>query len=421
MVIPDKSDKVFGISAIAARSLSRLFAAVLLARICGPELYGVFVLCIAIESVSTALLNACNLAPMLSIGPGLPEDQREAFLRHAARRHVRWSVGFGLAGSAIAMAISTTQLGWLYWTAFALAMIGGSCLNAVRAIQQARFQIRRGFTAEVLGVAVPVLAVALTKTCDPASVLTVYFLTAAIAAGAASVSLLTSWPDHQTAILSMVPPTVRIRFARMGLPMAIGSVANSACSRIHPFVLQAAAGFAAVGTFGVASTTIGPIRMLSMALCSIIRPRLSLLSSQGPNALGLASKICALLAILGAIGVLLCLLVGTQAITWVFGADYAAVGELLPLACIFATLEAIAAVLVVALQVLHEDGPARATRLRIVTSSVALLLVWPACQFAGASGAFTTLCITELMFLWLTVATIQRRRRATNELAIAEA
>ena len=198
MLTPSKDDKVFGMSAIATRSLSRMLAAVLLARVCGLELYGVFVICVAIESIATALLNACNLAPMLSIGPGLPDSHRDAFLRHAAARHIRWSIWVAITCGLFATMISDADLGWLCWGAFAPAVFSSSALNAVRAIQQARFQLRRGFAAEVTGFLVPVAAVWLTASCEPSDVLTVYFITWALAAGSAAASCLPLWSRRDT-------------------------------------------------------------------------------------------------------------------------------------------------------------------------------------------------------------------------------
>ena len=407
-------------SAIATRSLSRMLAAVLLARVCGLELYGVFVICVAIESIATALLNACNLAPMLSIGPGLPDSHRDAFLRHAAARHIRWSIWVAITCGLFATMISDADLGWLCWGAFALAVFSSSALNAVRAIQQARFQLRRGFAAEVTGFLVPVAAVWLTASCEPSDVLTVYFITWALAAGSAAASCLPLWSRRDTGA-ALVPRDVMRRFDRMGLPMAVGSAANTACSRVQPFVLQAAAGAATVSAFGVAATTIGPIRMLSMALSSVVRPRLALLQERATEAWSLATKVCLLIAAAGACGILLALMVGASVIAWAFGAEYAHVGQLLPLACIFATLEATAAILVVAIQVMHADGAAIATRMRVGVSGLSILLVWPACSYGAASGAFTTLCLTELLFLLLAATAMQRLRRATDEVAVASA
>ncbi|HIE68768.1 MAG TPA: hypothetical protein EYP98_00650 [Planctomycetes bacterium] len=75
--------------------------------------------------------------------------------------------------------------------------------------------------------------------------------------------------------------------------------------------------------------------------------------------------------------------------------------------------EAVATVVVVALQVMHPNGATAATRMRIGVSTLAVLLVWPACSYGPAIGAFTALCLTKLLFLVLAVSAMQKVREMT--------
>lgn len=406
-VAPGKKDKFYALADSAGRSLFRLLSAILIARLCGPAMYAVFVLCITIETVATAIPNAVNLSPMLSIGPGLDDSCREGFLWRVARRHVRWSLWLAMLGGLCAPLVVAEHIRIWTWFAFAAALFASGAVNAARSRQQARFRSRSVFWADFGGLALPVLVALSLQSAPPDVLLAGYFAAMAVGLGAAAVAMNREVPARVD-----VPPDVMNRFRSMGPPMATGSVANSVCSRVQPFVLQAAAGAGAVGVFGAAATTIGPMRLLAMALCNVVRPRFALFAGTAnqAGAWRMLNKVCLLLAGFGIVGVAGAWLLGEWLVGLVFGAEFAVVGEILPLAFVFASLEATAAVMVVALQTLCENGAATATRLRVGVSVLALVVVWPACSYAWAAGAFTALCATELLFLLLAYGAIRRPR-----------
>lgn len=395
---PGKTDKIYGLADSAGRSLFRLISAIIVARLCGPSMYAVYVLCITIETVATAIPNAVNLSPMLSIGPGLPDEYRESFLYRVAKRHLRWSFLLACIGIGFAPLLVEESLSFWTWAAFGCALFTSGILNGARSRQQARFRSRSVFWADFVGMGLPLLAITMCFGAAPDVLLTAYFGAMAVGFLIATFALNRQRPEPVE-----VPAEVMTRFAKMGPPMATGSVANSICSRVQPFVLQGAAGAAAVGVFGAAATTIGPMRLLAMALSSVVRPRLALHAGRGnqPAAWTMLNKVCCLLGACGLAGVLGAWIIGEWLILTVFGPEFAIVGQLLPLAFVFAGLEATAAIMVVALQTLHENGAATATRLRVGVSVLALIIVWPACYYASAAGAFTALCATELLFLLL--------------------
>jgi len=407
-VAPGKRDKFYALADSAGRSMFRLLSAILVARLCGPAMYAVYVLCITIETVATAIPNAVNLSPMLSIGPGLKDDCREGFLWRVSRRHVRWSLWLALFGALAAPLLVEEHISAWTWVAFAAALFASGAVNAARSRQQARFHSRSVFWADFGGLALPLLVALMLHDASPDVLLTGYFAAMALGFGVATLAM-----NRQLPSSTEVPDDVMRRFHRMGPPMATGSVANSVCSRVQPFVLQAAAGAGAVGVFGAAATTIGPMRLLAMALSSVVRPRLALFAGHEDQrgAWRMLNKVCVLLAACGVAGVAGAWLLGEWLVGLVFGPEFAAVGELLPLAFVFASLEATAAIMVVALQTLRENGAATATRLRIAVSVLALVIVWPACSYAWAAGAFTALCATELLFLLLAYAAIRRPDR----------
>ena len=150
-VVPDKGDKYYALADSAGRSLMRLLSAVLVARLCGPTVYAAYVLCITIEVVATSLPNAINLSPMLSIGPGLPDEHRRGFFARVLQNHFRWSALLAVVGGCVAPMLTDLPLGASTWLAFAGALLATGALNAVRARQQARFCARSAFWADVVG------------------------------------------------------------------------------------------------------------------------------------------------------------------------------------------------------------------------------------------------------------------------------
>ena len=255
--------------------LLQIPAGIMVARFGGAPTYAVYVLCIIIEAVLLAVPNAVNLAPMLSIGPGLPDSYRESFLGRMQRRHVRCSLLVAGLGVVAACGLVAQSPGAWTWCAFALALLTTGVLNGVRSLQQARFCSRLVFWADLLGMTVPLLVVCWSYQLGVDNLLASYFAAIAIGAGGAAWLLHRQQPEG-----GEVPQEVLQRCRQMGPAMAVGSLANSACSRVQPFVLQSAAGVAAVGGFGVIQTAIGPMRLLATALCSVVRPRLALHAGQ---------------------------------------------------------------------------------------------------------------------------------------------
>lgn len=407
-VSPNRADKVYGFAGSITRSLFRLLSAVMVARFGGAPTYAVYVLCITIEAVLLAVPNAVNLAPMLSIGPGLPDSYRESFLGRMQRRHVRCSLLVAGLGVVAACGLVAQSPGAWTWCAFALALLTTGVLNGVRSLQQARFCSRLVFWADLLGMTVPLLVVCWSYQLGVDNLLASYFAAIAIGAGGAAWLLHRQQPEG-----GEVPQEVLQRCRQMGPAMAVGSLANSACSRVQPFVLQSAAGVAAVGGFGVIQTAIGPMRLLATALCSVVRPRLALHAgrAQEAEAWSVLTQVAMALAGGGAVLVLLAAVFGDWLVLGAFGPEFASVATLLPLAFVFAALEATAAIMVVALQTLCPRGAATATRLRIAVGGLALVMVGPACYYASIAGAFSALCATELLFLVLAYVAVQRSRQ----------
>jgi O-antigen/teichoic acid export membrane protein len=391
-------DKYFALGGNVVRSLARFFVSLLIARLAGNQVYGGFVLLASAEIIVLSIITSLFVAPMVTMGPGRSAEERAALTALAFRRTVRWSIVIGL------VALSSLPLA-LRFEVTPLAFVGFclttslSCVGAAsRGWRQAEFASRRAFWADAIGLATPVAAVAMGAVAG-LPVTTVYWLASAVGAA------LTLWrlgcPD--LAPLASLDTGISRRFARMGLHMTLGTLGNTVCSRIQPFVLAAAGGSQVVAMFGGAALLIGPIRLLSMTMSNVLRPRLSWHLNQGR--LDEVRRIV-LIAIGGFLAVGLPAIAGAAALgDWaavlIFGDDYRDVAPILPWAAAFAMLEAIGATLVVLAQTALPNGAACATALRTATTVAALAIVWPACSRFGAAGAFAAAAAIELLFVGL--------------------
>jgi O-antigen/teichoic acid export membrane protein len=138
-----------------------------------------------------------------------------------------------------------------------------------------------------------------------------------------------------------------------------------------------------------AANVMGPMLLLSGSLSSVLRPRLAMQQGQGDH---VAQARCLRQALvlqlaLGATLFVAMVLGGSWLARLVFGDAFAGVGALLPVAVIFAMLEGIGAIQVVAAQTRSTNGARLATRARIVAGAVGLMLLACLCPLAGASGA----------------------------------
>jgi O-antigen/teichoic acid export membrane protein len=165
-----------------------------------------------------------------------------------------------------------------------------------------------------------------------------------------------------------------------------------------------------VAAYGAAALLIGPLRMLSMTMSSVLRPRFSWHLNQGrPDevrrvvllAVG-GFLVSGLFALVAAVSL------GEWPVVLLFGEEYRGVGRILPWAAAFAMLEAIGATLVVLVQTALPNGPAIVTGLRTATTAGALAIVWPACSRFGATGAFAAAAAVELLFVGLMTGCVVR-------------
>ena len=187
---------------------------------------------------------------------------------------------------------------------------------------------------------------------------------------------------------------------QQGRAMLRGSLANSACSRLHPYLLGAITNPDMLAFYGVLWTLIGPVRLLSMALTNLLRPRLSLFFNQERPAdferiyRSALALLCAAGLVASGAGVWL----GPWGIELLFGTTLAPASQWLSLALIYATLDAVTTCQMIAVQIKREDGAALTARLRIHAAILSLALVIPATVCLGLTGTIGSLLIAEAYY-----------------------
>ncbi|MHC5003209.1 MAG: lipopolysaccharide biosynthesis protein [Planctomycetota bacterium] len=401
MVRLGQTDKYFALGGNLVRAGARMLIAVGLARMAGAEAYAQFVLLVAVEVIVQAISSSYYVAPMVTVGPAYPAVAASAVYRACLIKLLRW-LGFALALGLLATPIAArhgippvTHVGFcLSAAAWALAAGGRGWRCAV-------FDARRALVAEGLGWGVVLAGLALAVVCDWPLMPAFWW---ASAAGGALAVLVLGWPADTGTCLGRQEPVQR-RLRSMGRHMTAGTIANSICSRIQPFVLSAAAGATIVGIFGAASTLIGPLRVLSMAMSGVLRPRVALHFGRGePHEVRrMLSLAMAAFLVTGAGLLAVFVLSGPAIVDVVFGPSFRGLERVLPWAAAFAAIEAVGASLVVVVQAGLPNGAAVATRVRTAMTVVALAVMWPACSLYGAAGAFAAATAVEAAFVGLMI------------------
>ncbi len=137
-----------------------------------------------------------------------------------------------------------------------------------------------------------------------------------------------------------------------GRSILIGSLSNSACSKVAPFVLENIGGLIAVASFGATWTLLGPLRMISGAINGILRPRLALYINSGniEGFNGLLQLALISIVIVGSFGTLATAFIGPFLIEVLFDPSLRNAGFLLPLGMAYSTLDVVTTTQMIALQ-----------------------------------------------------------------------
>lgn len=199
-------------------------------------------------------------------------------------------------------------------------------------------------------------------------------------------------------------------FKRNGLHMTMGSLATTFSSRSQPFVLSIVTNAMAVSHFGIAMTLSGPLRILSIALQNVLRPRFALFRN-GENYEAfkiLYLKVILVFITLGGISVMAAFFMETMLVGYLFKMDESYPNGLLPLAIFLATIDAVTSCQMLAIQTGYRNGASKTTRLRWIAAIVNLFIVFPLCYYFGAIGGLVSIVVSEFVYLLIAQRIVNR-------------
>ncbi len=397
-----KTDKFFSLIDSAIISLCRLGAGMSLARLAGAEGFAQYMLLMMAGIIFINLPVTFFISPMVNLASGRnPEEKNAILLWTHSRLKTVWYLGLVLVLIGLPIALSFGFSLGLY-LGFVCATLVGFQLMYHRSCLQAGFNMKHALKADALGVVVLVLFVLIGHLLN--DVLLGFWWGSAIAS---TLSLLLMkkqtglWENESGKVATSLPADeIRMMAQSSGKAMLLGAVANSVCSRIQPFILGSVGGLLVVAQFGVAWTLIGPLRMFSAGLSSILRPRLAM--HMNLNRKVQFKKSLNLGIFLALSGGVCCLAVvaiwGQPLVGVLFNSILVGSNMILILAMLYGTLDVITTLQMVALQTADKQGAGIASKLRVVSAVISITLIFPACMTFGEIGAFASLLVAESVY-----------------------
>jgi len=403
-------DKFFSIGDSALLSLSRLFVTIALARLLDTDSFAQCLLLLAAAVILLSVAQSWFTTPLIHLaGKGM--RVRTSMNRWAMQRIHRLMLLVVAVGATGYVLYFHRYVEGATYGAFLLSLLAGLQVQHERACRQAEFESAKVFYGDFLGL------------CSHAGV----FLIGWLVFGSIQLSFwlgmtLNSWiavwvmrGSYSTVPLKAMCQTEEISalqkgYRHMGNMMVLGSLATTISSRLHPFLLASVSSSLSVAQLGVVMTLVGPIRMVSVALNVLLRPRLSRLHETGETGgfkrLVGASIVALLLG--GLLGVVIALLFERVLIETLFGTKWDAALGLLPFAVVYATLDAVTTCLMVALQTGYRGGTRHTTIARGIAAGVTISSVVPLCSNFGAFGALLSLLLAETVYLIYSLWVIAR-------------
>mgnify|MGYP006086425699 CR=1 FL=1 len=396
------TDKFYSMADSGILSLGRLAVGVVLARVAGAEAFGEFVLLTTIGVIIMSLVTAKYFTPMIVLTSGALDVGKGRVIGWFKARLLRVHlVGIVLGVTGLTVVNFFDFDLWIY-LAFIASTLSGLELCFYRSRMQSEFRMRRGLNADILGLLSMggVMYLMWFHFDRPALG---FWIGSSIGSGCAIFLMRRCLPENRDANIGSIEleKTELMETTRMGNSMFVGSMANSICSRVQPFVLASVGGTIAVATFGVAWSFLGPIRMLTASLTGVLRPRLAKFRQKEDwVAFNRYSRLsCRTLGVVGAVGVVIAAVLGPNIAVFVFGEPMRSAGYLLPIAFAYATLDAVTTVQMISIQAKGASGAAWATKQRIHVAVLSLVLIGPSCYYFEGWGAFGALLVSESVYL----------------------
>ncbi len=408
-------DKFYGLADSALLSLFRFACGIAMARIAGAEGFATYILLISAAVIFQMLPTTLFLTPLLNLGNSGNHDSYTTLHRWAKRGILKSSALFIGLGTALLLLTSPSDIPLITGLSFLVAAATLLLQNFFRSRLQLQFKQKHALRADCITVAshITISAGLWHSGYDTQGA----FWIGASASGFIGSALMRFYLGH-TPRQNVPDAPLQDIAAQSGRVMLVGSIANTACSRLQPFAIGLIVSTTAIAQYGVAWTLIGPIRMLSMALTSLLRPRLSLFCRTNDTAAFKRTYHLALSLILatGSCGIIGSLFVGEWAIHTLFGPELTSATRLLPLAILYATIDAFTTSQMVARQIKDTNGPALTSKLRVHAAAISLILLLPMTYAFELQGTLGSLIIAELYYAYrLTSSSSDSQAHSRNQ------
>lgn len=391
-------DKFYGLADNVWLSLFRFGSGLAIARLAGAEVFAAYTILVTTAVIFQILPSTSYLIPLLNRGTGAAPQEYAALCKWAQRGVERATLVFLAIGSLLLLCLPDLPIDPTTGIAFLATAACQLWQHSIRTRLQMEFKQAYALLADVLASCLHLgLSLWLWHYGLPPH--TAFWCGAsagAILGGALMLRYRQQLNHDDTVDTQALVDSARVK----GRAMLRGSIANTACSRIQPYMLAWIATPQALAFYGVLWTLIGPVRLLSMALTNLLRPRLALYHNQ-QRATDFKRSYHLALGILtcgGLAATLFAFFAGDWAIGLLFGAELAAASQWLSLALIYATLDATTTCQMIALQIRREDGAALTSKLRIHAAIISLTLVVPATLSFGLTGTLGSLLLAELYY-----------------------
>jgi O-antigen/teichoic acid export membrane protein len=412
-------DKFYGFADSGLISLFRFACGISMARIAGAEGFATYVLLMSTAVIFQMLPTTLFITPLLNLGNSGKEDSYITLHRWAKRGILRAALWFSGIGAAGLLLIPQQALPTATGLSFLAATSAMLLQQYLRARLQLQFKQQQAFIADCATITIHIAA-SLYLWKNGIEAQTSFWL--GVCLSSLLGSTLMRYALGKTPSTYEYDGSIRNTATSSGRVMLIGSIANTACSRFQPYVIGLIASTTAIAQYGVAWTLIGPIRMLSIALTSLLRPRLSLCCKTDDQQAfrSIYHRALLLISIAGTAGICASFFLGQWAIATLFGDELTDASKLLPLALLYATLDALTTSQMVACQIGDKDGPALTSKLRVHAAIISLLLLVPMTYTCGLYGTIGSLIIAELYYA-LRINQRSLRQRRSNGIPSSQA
>lgn len=349
-----QSDASRATASTVIRSVGRIVAMIVLARVADVGTLAIYTVMTAVEQVVVSAANAMCSSPAAVISAGRRDELRRAALLSAERMQV-WS-----AVPIVVIAVA----GFIVWgaapdieaLAFGAALLAGIVYQARRSSMIALFRSSRILWAEMVIAAAVALGpvIAVNGSGDPLVMLWVLLAVSQLAA----LPLLSISSARASKRAMRV---VRRSIVSAGWRMLAGSLAVSAGGRSQSMILAAFVAPGMVAMYGVANSFAAPIRLVGGAVRAPLLPRIALCSAESVRAAVTPVRMAAVVAAIAACS-LLAQAAAPACIALVYGDRYAEAAQLVGPFVAWALVWCVGSLLVIAHQAAGRSGWCAAVR-----------------------------------------------------------